>query len=338
MRLNYLVDLAWNVQFSHHLILLTIGIGLRSLSGIETLFIGTLLIGFAIAIGNVLLPAIIKKNFIHRIGLMTGVYAVSMNLSSAIASGVSVPIASISWLGWQGALGIFGMLSIAAILFWIPQIRHQQNFVKMPSEAKKKSSQLWRSPLAWKITLFMGLQSLIYYAVIAWFPEILQQQGLTRFGSWMDDFTHAIFNFAIYIYRSDYCWTNGKSTLVGCCYEPYYSRSEYAAYYSETLFLFRLWIIFIGIACGFSFSLAMMFFEFRTESVDEAAEISGMAQSFGYLLAAFGPLVFGLLRDVTESWTTPLVMLIVASVIFVYLWYGSGKERICLGRKIVVPI
>ena len=107
------------------LILLTIGIGLRSLSGIETLFVGTLLIGFAIAIGNVLLPAIIKKNFIHRIGLMTGVYAVSMNLSSAIASGVSVPIASISWLGWQGALGIFGMLSIAAILFWIPQIRHQ---------------------------------------------------------------------------------------------------------------------------------------------------------------------------------------------------------------------
>ena len=161
------------------LILLTIGIGLRSLSGIETLFVGTLLIGFAIAIGNVLLPAIIKKNFIHRIGLMTGVYAVSMNLSSAIASGVSVPIASISWLGWQGALGIFGMLSIAAILFWIPQIRHQQNFVKTPSEAKKKSSQLWRSPLAWKITLFMGLQSLIYYAVIAWFPEILQQRGLT---------------------------------------------------------------------------------------------------------------------------------------------------------------
>ena len=130
------------------LIVLTLGIFLRSLGSIEVLFIGTLFIGLAIAIGNVLLPGLVKQNFAHRVGLMTGVYAVSMNLSAAIASGMSVPLASIGSLGWRGSLGIWGLLGIVAILFWIPQMRHQQKSVKgMAQDERKGTHKLWQSPL-----------------------------------------------------------------------------------------------------------------------------------------------------------------------------------------------
>lgn len=105
------------------LILLTVGIGIRSIGGVTTLFLGTILIGLAIAIGNVLLPSLIKHNFARNIGLMTGIYAVSMNLCGAIGSGISIPISSLSGLGWAGALGCWGILSLITVFFWMPQLK-----------------------------------------------------------------------------------------------------------------------------------------------------------------------------------------------------------------------
>ena len=171
----------------------------------------------------------------------------------------------------------------------------------------------------------MGLQSLIYYAVIAWFPEILQQRGLTASAAgWMISlmqFSILPFTFIVPIIAG----RMESQRLLVAVTSLLFATGICGILFGNTV-LIPIWIILIGIACGCSFSLAMMFFGLRTESVDEAAEISGMAQSFGYLLAAFGPLVFGLLRDVTESWTTPLVMLIVASVFLFIFGMGAGKK------------
>src|SRR5699024_1226428 len=105
------------------LVVLLIGIIFRSIIGISLLFIGTALSGLAIAIGNVLIPGIIKMNFPLKIGLMTGIYAVFMNIFGALGSGLSVPISSIGNLGWRGALAIWGVLTIIALLVWLPQLR-----------------------------------------------------------------------------------------------------------------------------------------------------------------------------------------------------------------------
>lgn len=105
------------------LILLMVGIAIRSLAATASLFAGTALIGLAIAVCNVLIPSLVKRNFAHQVGLMTGVYSVSMNLSGAIASGVSVPVARDLGFGWNGALGIWGVLVLLAALFWLPQAR-----------------------------------------------------------------------------------------------------------------------------------------------------------------------------------------------------------------------
>lgn len=307
------------------LIVLMIGIFLRSVDGVETLFIGTVLMGLAIANGNVLLPGLVKKNFAHRIGIMTGVYAVSMNLSAAIASGVVVPIASIKGIGWQGALGFWGLLTIAAILFWIPHIRQHHKSQQGVQQIEMKSNQLWRSPLAWKITLFMGLQSLVYYSIIAWFPEIFQQQGLTQAAAgWMVSlmqFAILPFTFIVPIIAGR---LENQRWLVGITAGLFIIGLIGVLLGTTTLI--PLWMILIGIASGSSFSLAMMFFSLRTESSHEAAEISGMAQSVGYFLAALGPLVFGFLRDSTQSWTIPLVLLILTSGIFFVVGMGAGKN------------
>lgn len=173
------------------LIVLMIGIAVRSLSGIFFLFVGTVLIGLAIAIGNVLIPGIIKMNFPLKIGLMTGIYAIFMNLFGALGSGVSVPISSIGNLGWQGALGIWGVLTIVTLLLWLPQLRKQKKNEQANVETEKKSS-LWRSPLAWKITIFMGGQSLMFYTLITWLPDILRTNGYNlNTAGWMVFLMHS---------------------------------------------------------------------------------------------------------------------------------------------------
>ena len=161
------------------IILLTIGIVLRSLSGIATLYIGIAVLGLAISICNVLLPSLIKREFPERIGVMTGVYSISMNIFGATASGISVPLAIGAGLGWQNALGIWAILSFVSFLVWAPQMRRRPGkATAIQQQTEKHRVNLWRSSLAWQVTLFMGLQSMVFYVLIAWLPEILKHQGV----------------------------------------------------------------------------------------------------------------------------------------------------------------
>ncbi len=105
------------------MVMLAIGILIRSSSGTGMLFTGTAILGLSIAVCNVLLPGLIKGKFPQKIGLMTGVYSVSMNLCAATASAISVPLASNAGFGWRGTLAIWFMIATLATLFWIPQMR-----------------------------------------------------------------------------------------------------------------------------------------------------------------------------------------------------------------------
>src|SRR5690606_959257 len=144
---------------------ITAGIFLRMTGSVRLLFAGTLLVGFGIAFGNVLIPGLIKSRFPMHLGVMTGIYAVSMNLCAAIASGLSVPVSE--KLGWSGSLGYWGFISLVAILVLLPQVRRSGNRPAR-KESGQKAVNLWKSGLAWNITVFMGLQSLIFYTIVAW--------------------------------------------------------------------------------------------------------------------------------------------------------------------------
>ncbi|OKL35301.1 CynX/NimT family MFS transporter [Domibacillus mangrovi] len=306
---------------------LTIGMAIRSFGGVETLFIGTILIGASIAIGNVLLPSFIKHNFAQNIGLVTGIYAVSMNLFGALGSGISIPLSSISGLGWSGALGCWGILSLLTIFLWLPQLRNKHKAVKFGQMEKKVTSiNLWRSKLAWNVTLFMGFQSSIFYTVITWLPEILEQKGVnTHEAGWMLSLMQLSMLPVMFIVSILAGRLKTQKLLVGVSV-VLLIIGLFGVLYGGTL-LISLWIIMIGTGVGFAFSLAMMFFSLRTQNTNEAAELSGMAQSLGYLLAAAGPILFGWLHDITHDWTTPLLMLVLTSVIIFITGINAGKKE-----------
>lgn len=307
--------------------LLFIGIMMRSYFGSYFLFAGTILIGVAIAFGNVLLPGYIKMNFPYKVGIMTGIYAVFMNLFAALASGLSVPILSIGNIGWQGSLAFWGIPAIVAILFWIPQLKKQGDIgEKLQNTPKQKSDSLWRSPLAWCITLFMGLQSLIFYTLVTWLPGILQSQGYSsNAAGWvlfLMQFAIIPITFIIPIIAEKMRNQKLLALITGVLF-----ILGITGLLSGIKPIMLIAVIFIGIAGGSAFSLSMMFFSLRTTSGQQASEMSGMAQSFGYLLAATGPVLFGALHDMTHGWQVPLIMLIGISVVILIVGIESGKEK-----------
>ncbi|WP_270169209.1 CynX/NimT family MFS transporter [Paenibacillus sp. SYP-B4298] len=309
------------------LIVLTIGIMIRSLSGVATLYVGTALLGLAITVCNVLLPSLIKREFPKHMGSMTGIYSVSMNLCGAIASGISIPLAVGAGLSWQGALGIWGVLSMISILFWLPQLKPSAKPVTIASnQAGKQPMKIWRSGLAWQVTLFMGIQSIIFYVLVAWLPEILQSQGIgsSQSGWYLSILIMASLPCAFIVpivagrMRNQYLLVimTSVSLVIGSLGLVY-----------SSIYWLAIWVIILGLGGGSAFGLSMMFFGLRTRNALQAAELSAMAQSIGYLLAALGPAFIGFLHDVTHGWGLPLMLLVVASALLGVIGLGAARNR-----------
>lgn len=305
------------------MIVLTVGIWVRSISSPWTLMLGTALLGMAIAIGNVLLPSLVKRDFPRNIGLMTGTYSMSMNMLAAIASGISIPLASQPGLGWQGSLIVWSALSVLASIVWISQRRRGvasvSNVTSLP-----KGSNIMKSKLAWQITLFMGLQSFTFYVNISWLPEILHSQGLDYTSAgWMLSilqFVSLPFSFIIPVLAGR---RPNQRLLVLISAASMFAG--YVGLLSGLQSLNILWVILIGISGGANFSLSLMFFTLRTRTVHEAAALSGMAQSFGYLLAAIGPMLIGYMHDSTDGWSIPLMILSGVVVLLFIFGFGAAK-------------
>ncbi|MGG1879181.1 MFS transporter [Paenibacillus cisolokensis] len=306
------------------LVVLTLGIGMRSIASPITLLLGTALLGSAIAAGNVLLPSLVKRDFPHRIGLMTGAYSASINLMAAVASGVSIPIAVQLGFGWQGSLGIWSLLSVGAAVLWFQQWRNRPA-TKAVSVANAPGKQaLFRSKTAWCITLFMGMQSFTFYVNISWLPEILQSQGIPAVtAGWMlsiMQFVSIPFSFIIPILAGR---NPDQRTLLAVSLVSMFIG--YGGLLIGWTSLTWFWVILVGIAGGANFSLSLIFFTLRTRTAQGAAAMSGMAQSIGYLLAAVGPMLIGLLHDMTSGWSLPLMMLMAVTSLSLVVGLGAAK-------------
>lgn len=310
----------------YSVILLTIGVILRSLGNVPSLLIGTVFIGIAISFGNVLFPSFFKLKFPTRIGILTAVYTVSMNISGAIAAGISQPLAT-SPFGWQGALSIPIVITVASIIAWIPILRGKRvDINSLSSNGTQKQTNLFTSPLAWAIALTMGLQSLLFYCSSAWIPEILISQGLDpKSAGWMVSFMQLAqipMTFLIPIIAEK---LNSQHTIVWL-FTILYMIGFAGVLFQWTSFVL-LWMICLGLAGGASFGLVLMFFTLRTKTAFEAAQISGFAQSVGYFLAAVGPVLFGYLHDATNSWNIPIVLFIASALLLFVTASISSRNR-----------
>ena len=324
------IGMEWTIGLS--MMLLIVGIAIRSITGIGFLFIGTLFIGLAIAVGNVLIPAIIKMSFPFRIGLMTGIYAVFMNIFGALGSGLSVPASSIGNMGWQGALGVWGLLAVIALLIWLPQLRKKDDSNAEVNVHTQPKTNLWRSPLAWAVTVFMGGQSLAFYTLITWMPDVLNSIGYdASTAGWMVFLLQAaIIPTTLVMPMVAEKMKNQGGLAIGAAV---LFIIGFSGLLLGSMAFVPISAILLGVAGGSCFSLSMMFFTLRTRDGKEAAELSGMAQSFGYLLAAVGPVFVGTLYDISGSWTMPIAFLIVISIIILIAGVISGKEGLVSDRS-----
>ncbi|ADY55669.1 major facilitator superfamily MFS_1 [Syntrophobotulus glycolicus DSM 8271] len=310
-------------------IVLIIGILLRSFGGITALFAGTVLIGAGIVTGNVLIPSMIKRKFPQKIGLLTSIFSTAMSLMAGIASGVSVPLAMKLGLGWRNSLLIWGLLVVIAIFFWIPQLKNGEKpdpAIKAATDGSDAKS-VWRSPLAWKIALFMGLQSLLFYSLIAWLPDILSSRGLSmETGGWLLSVFQIVAIPTSFIApivadrREDQRGIAVASGLV-------YFAGMLGFLLSENMASLTGSVILMAIGGGACVSLAFTFIGLRSASNKQAAELSGMAQSVGYLLAAAGPLFIGVLSDYSKEWTSSIVFLLVVILLLLYFGFCSGQNK-----------
>lgn len=305
------------------LLVLGAGLLLRSAPTLAALFFGTVIVGVAIAVINVLLPSLIKQDFARSVGVMTGAYSATMSFMGALSSGISVPVAHQAELGWRGALGCWIILVVIAVLVWLPQARSKRTGAARTSRSRSIRS-LLRSPLAWQVTLFMGLQSVVFYVMVTWLPAILRSEGIgAASAGWMLSLFQFVGLPATFLVPALAARRPGQRGFVAVTVGLSGIGTLGLLFAGTTVPV--VWVLLMGIGGGSFISLAYTFFTLRAPDTQSVAALSGMAQFFGYLLAAAGPVLFGYLYDVTHSWTAPLALLF--AVIVALFFSGLGAAR-----------
>lgn len=306
------------------LTLLTCGIFLRIHPTVLALYSGTILLGIGIALGNVLLPGIVKKQFPERAGTMTGIYSAALGVGATVASGASVPLSETYGLGWRWALGVWGFLAIIALIFWLPQMRANIPII-LKKGFRESLRQLGSSKLAWHVSIFMGVQSLTFYTLIAWLPDILIERGLTAGeAGWQLAMMQGVGIASTLIFPA---WASKikeqkKPVILLVVIEIIALIGLSIPSIGFTSF----WVALMGFALGGSFGLALLLIVLRSRTTTSANELSGMSQSVGYTLAATGPVLFGALFDWFNNWIIPLIFLFIIALIKLWSGVGAGKD------------
>ncbi|MFK3703736.1 CP family cyanate transporter-like MFS transporter [Raoultella sp. BIGb0138] len=305
------------------LVLICLGIGLRSLPSTALLFIGTAIIGCGIALGNVLLPGLIKRDFAQHVAKMTGAYSLTMGGAAALGSAMVVPLA-LAGFGWRGALFMLMAFPLLALLFWLPQARKQATAPLTGSGAMHNRG-IWRSALAWQVTLFLGINSLVYYVVVGWLPAILQSLGYSeaQAGSLhgLLQLATAAPGIAIPLILHRLKDQRGIAILVALMCAV--SAGGLWFWPGQAV----LWTLIFGFGSGATMILGLTFIGLRASSAHQAAALSGMAQTVGYLLAACGPPVMGKIHDANGDWHIPLIAVALISVAMAVCGALAGRSR-----------
>jgi MFS transporter, CP family, cyanate transporter len=354
-------------------VLLAVGLLLRGISPAVLLFPGTVVAGAAIALLNVLLPSLVKRRIPERAGLVIGLYLLMLSGGAIVASALAVPVFNAAGGGTTSgsasvriALGLWAAPAVLAAVLWLPQLRHRTvpngtatpeavplagvlpgeavlpGETVLPGKAAAAASRpagalaMGRSALAWQVTLFMGLQSLSYYATLSWFPTMFRERGVSA------------------VHAGDLLALMNLGNAVTCLLIPVLAHRAAdqrklavvamvatGAGIAGAVFgpaaLEPEFITVLGLGQGASLGLAIFYTMARAPDPATAASLSAFAQGVGYLLASTGPLTIGFLHDATGSWTLPgLVLLGVAAAQLITGWLAGRAltvERLHYARE-----
>ncbi|MDG3010615.1 MFS transporter [Rhodococcus sp. D2-41] len=279
--------------------------------GMPGLFVGTVVVAAAIAVVNVLIPVFVRTRFApNRIGVMMGVYALSMGAGSAIVAALIVPVWRAAGQSWPTAIGIAIVPALLAVAGLVPQLNCSAATDPTTTQAPAPKHRVHRTPLAWSLTIFFGLQTLLFYTVLAWLPSILVAAGLAKSSA---GGMQALFIVGVSIgglvvpllagMREDQrphiigTIILGAAGVVGLLCAPAAAPP--------------VWAVLLGIGLGSGQGLSGVLFTRRGSDHHHVTALSTMAQTVGYLIAAVGPLLASWIHDRTGGWTAPLVTFLV---------------------------
>jgi len=318
------------------LLVLLAGTLVRSIPGpIVSLWIGTALIGVALAIVNVLMPAVVKRDFAGHVPIVTALYTALLGGFGAIASGVVVPISHIDVGGepggWRFALLVSGaaLLPLAVVAWWWTHRGAQHAHVRSPEHRGRTG--IWRDRVAWQVAAYMGLQASMFYMLVTWMATISMDTGRSEVVAGVDVMIYQLFS------------------LVGSLTLPVLLRGRlerWAPAFIPSLAiigtiglmlapqLILLWAPMLGMSSGATLGMTLTLISQRARDHDASAALSGMSQSVGYVVASFGPIAFGTLHTLTGGWEASLGLLLMVLVGLVVVGVFAGRERYVLdGRR-----
>jgi CP family cyanate transporter-like MFS transporter len=310
------------------MVVLSASLALRPLPGVVLLFAGTIAAGAAIAVANVLLPALVKRRFGEQATFVTGIYSVALGVGAALAAGLAVP--SEGWLGdsWRAALAVWAVPALLSALIWLPLLRDVPD---RGAAAARIRVNLWRDRVAWTVTSYMALLAVQFYSMVAWLPEIYRHEGMSKGAA------GALLSLALivgipmgFVVGALAGRMRDQRPIVAAA--GLLTLSGWICVLAAPNAAPSLWAILLGLGFGTGFTLVLSLFVLRADDAPHAVALSGMAQSVGYTLAAIGPVAVGALHDATGSWTAPLTALVGVAAIDLVIGFGAGRARYVRGR------
>ncbi len=312
------------------LLAILLGTGLRGLATAPALIAGSLVAGAGIGVGNVLMPGLLKRDFPDRAPLMTGVYIMALSIGAALAAATTAPLRMALGGWWAGALAAWTVPAAVAMavsaLVWARQIGRQPAVGTMRPMVRQGVT-LWRDPVAWQVTLFMGLQSMLAYVVFGWMAPMLRSRGDSAVTAGLVVSVSVVFQIIASL----------PAPILAARMRRQSGPAAVAMLVAAVSFVALLaaplswqWVLatVLGLAQGAAFSLAILIIMMRAGDSDTAARLSGMAQGVGYLMAACGPLLVGVLHDWDGGWGGAGWLFVVAGLGAAAAGALAGQDRL----------
>ncbi|HVC25949.1 MAG TPA: MFS transporter [Acidimicrobiales bacterium] len=314
------------------LAVLAVGICVRILPGRSALFAGTTLAGAAIAVGNVVLPGIIKRDFPRQVALMTGLYATALTAGAAIAAGVTVPLEDASGLGWRGVLALWAVPVGAALVLALPLVRAADRRAPEPPPPPDLRG-MWRDRVAIAVTAYMGMQSMVFYASVAWLPSLFRSHGVNPGAAgWLVSYTGFVSIPAAL--ATPFMGRRMRSEAPLVAMSAVLGVLGVLALLVDARGLAVESMTALGLGSGTSLSLALGFIAQRGRDAHRVGQLSMLAQGGGYVLAALGPLAVGALHQLTGGWTAPLVTLVALLCFEVVVGIAAARDRFVSSTRV----
>jgi CP family cyanate transporter-like MFS transporter len=308
------------------LAVLLLGLIVRLVPGVGFLYIGTALAGAAIAVGNVLLPVLVRGNFPDRVGLLTGMYTTALVGFAALAAGVSVPVANAFGGGWRPGLAIWAIPCAIALGVWAPQLRRRHRAAVPARDQVAGARALLRDRVAWSVTLFFAVQSAGFYATLAWLPSVFHSHGMSTTKSGLLLSLSLVVGLIPALTLPSLAARSHDQRPFMVAVIAFIAVGWLGVILAPTTVPY-LWVVVLGLGQNAAFPLALTLIVLRGGTMSSTAALSTLVQTVGYLVAALGPLAIGAVHDLTGSWTPALLVLLALLVPQLAVGLAAARNR-----------